>query len=84
MKLLIRYITILYYLNDVEDGGETAFPVADMKDFIETEFRDRKDGDRFNLNEYCQTGNIVVPAKKGKTIMWYNYELLLFLILRTL
>jgi len=31
-----RYITILYYLNDVEDGGETAFPVADMKDFIET------------------------------------------------
>ena len=31
-----RYITILYYLNDVEDGGETAFPVADMKDFNET------------------------------------------------
>jgi len=31
-----RYTTILYYLNDVEDGGETAFPVADMKDFNET------------------------------------------------
>lgn len=31
-----RYITILYYLNDVEEGGETAFPVADMKDFNET------------------------------------------------
>jgi len=46
---ICRYITILYYLNDVEDGGETAFPVADMKDFNETEFRDRKDGDRFNL-----------------------------------
>ena len=25
----LRYITILYYLNDVEGGGETAFPVAD-------------------------------------------------------
>ena len=43
--------------------------------FISQEFRDRKDGDRFNLNEYCQTANIVVPAKRGKAIMWYNYEL---------
>ena len=33
---ICRYITILYYLNDVEEGGETAFPVADMKDFNET------------------------------------------------
>ncbi|XP_078365289.1 transmembrane prolyl 4-hydroxylase-like [Oculina patagonica] len=72
---ICRYITILYYLNDVEEGGETAFPVADMKDFNETKFRDRKDGDRFNLKEYCKTANIVVPAKKGKAIMWYNYEL---------
>ena len=40
------------------------------------EFRDCKDGDRFNLKEYFpETGNIVVPAKKGKAIMWYNYEL---------
>lgn len=32
-KLLMRYIIILYQLNDVEEGGETVFPVADMKDF---------------------------------------------------
>ena len=25
----IRYVTILFYLNDVEEGGETAFPMAD-------------------------------------------------------
>ena len=25
--IICRYITILYYLNNVEDGGETAFPV---------------------------------------------------------
>ena len=24
-----RFITILYYLNDVEEGGETAFLIAD-------------------------------------------------------
>ena len=34
--IICRYITILYYLNNVEDGGETSFPVADMKDFNET------------------------------------------------
>ena len=36
--IICRYITILYYmyLNNVEVGGETAFPVADMKDFNET------------------------------------------------
>ena len=28
-----RFITLLYYLNDVEDGGETAFPVADNETF---------------------------------------------------
>lgn len=26
---IVRYITVLYYLNDVEEGGETAFPIAD-------------------------------------------------------
>lgn len=30
---LFRFITILYYLNDVEEGGETAFPVADQPDY---------------------------------------------------
>ena len=27
---------MLYYLNDVTRGGETAFPVADEKDFNQT------------------------------------------------
>lgn len=27
--ILLRYATILYFLDNVEDGGETAFPVAD-------------------------------------------------------
>ena len=43
--------------------------------FCRRNFRDRKVGDRFNLKEYCQTANIVVPAKKAKVIVWYNYEL---------
>ena len=30
---VFRYATILYYLNDIEDGGETAFPVVDNATF---------------------------------------------------
>ena len=33
LSSVVRYITILYYLNDVEEGGETAFPVADNETF---------------------------------------------------
>ena len=31
--VFLRFMTILYYLNDVKDGGETAFPVADNETF---------------------------------------------------
>ena len=31
-----RYITVLYYLNQPEAGGETAFPAADVESFNET------------------------------------------------
>lgn len=30
-----RYLTVLYFLNDVEEGGETAFPVANNETFDE-------------------------------------------------
>ena len=31
--LICRYMTGLYFLNDVEEGGETAFPLADNVTF---------------------------------------------------
>lgn len=31
--LFCRYITILYFLNDVDEGGQTAFPIADNATF---------------------------------------------------
>ncbi|KAK3741686.1 hypothetical protein QZH41_009237 [Actinostola sp. cb2023] len=72
---LCRYITILYYLNDVEDGGETAFPVADNATVNRT-FMDnsRSEYDYYNLNENCKYSNLIVKPKKGLAIMWYNHH----------
>lgn len=33
LALLTRFATVLYFLNNVEDGGETAFPIADNRTF---------------------------------------------------
>ena len=29
----VRFMTIIYYLSDVEEGGETAFPIADNETY---------------------------------------------------
>ena len=33
LTLSVRYLSIMVFLNDVEEGGECAFPVADNKTF---------------------------------------------------
>ena len=33
-SIFFRFITVLYYLNDVDEGGETAFPVADSDTYV--------------------------------------------------
>ncbi|KAK3741147.1 hypothetical protein QZH41_011821 [Actinostola sp. cb2023] len=73
---LCRFITILYYLNDVEEGGETAFMVADNDTFKHEVLRRpnvSNPDDGFNLSVNCHRANIVVAPKKGHAIMWYNH-----------
>ncbi|KAL9975421.1 hypothetical protein ACROYT_G012582 [Oculina patagonica] len=67
---LCRYMTVLYYLNDVHRGGETAFPVADEEDFNQTDYQEK---DRSNLSFHCYDANVVVRPKKGTAVMWYNH-----------
>ncbi|XP_048576924.1 transmembrane prolyl 4-hydroxylase [Nematostella vectensis] len=74
---LCRYITILYFLNDVEEGGETAFPFADNGTLNANHIvMNRAEGrDLHNLNEFCHEANLVVQPRKGTAIMWYNHLL---------
>ncbi|CAH3176946.1 unnamed protein product [Porites lobata] len=68
---ICRFITILYYLNDVEQGGETAFPVADN---FTVKWKDLENAEavEYNLSINCHAANLVIPPKKGTAIMWYN------------
>jgi len=74
---LCRMVTILYYLNDVEEGGETAFIVADNSTLNESLLISKrgKEGDPFNLSNYCQNANLIIAPKRGTAIMWYNHLL---------
>lgn len=67
---LCRFMTVLYYLNDVTDGGETAFPVAEEEHINQTEIEKE---DRTNLSIHCYDANVVVRPARGKAVMWYNH-----------
>ncbi|XP_070563898.1 transmembrane prolyl 4-hydroxylase-like [Ptychodera flava] len=65
-----RYVTVMVYLNDVEEGGETAFPVANN----ETVSADAlHKGPLLNLNRHCKDANLLVKPEKGKAVVWYSH-----------
>ncbi|KAL3869658.1 hypothetical protein ACJMK2_042323 [Sinanodonta woodiana] len=65
-----RYMTILFYLNDVEEGGETAFPVADNETLNIQDILTSRIG---HLYKTCKDANLRVTAEKGKAVLWYNH-----------
>ncbi|XP_077981307.1 transmembrane prolyl 4-hydroxylase-like [Glandiceps talaboti] len=67
---LCRFVTVMAYLNDVEEGGETAFPIANNDSFnIHVLRRSTK----MNLNRHCQDANLMVKPEKGKVVIWYSH-----------
>jgi len=67
---ICRYMTILFYLNDVQEGGDTAFVVADNETISVEEL---KISQKINLQRYCDDAKLRVKAEKGKAVMWYNH-----------
>eukprot|EP00066_Takifugu_rubripes_P007651 XP_003973348.1 PREDICTED: transmembrane prolyl 4-hydroxylase-like [Takifugu rubripes] len=67
-----RYITVLFYLNSVEGGGETAFPVADNRTYDEVSLI-HNDVDLLDTRRNCNKSNLRVKPTKGTAVFWYNY-----------
>ncbi|XP_051518847.1 transmembrane prolyl 4-hydroxylase isoform X1 [Myxocyprinus asiaticus] len=61
-----RYLTVLLYLNSVDGGGETSFPVADNRTYEEEVLGDLS-------QQYCDKGNLKVKPAAGTALLWYNH-----------
>ena len=60
---------MLFYLNDVAEGGETAFPLADREDHLRTNNYTR------DLSRHCHKASLVVKPVEGTALLWYNHAL---------
>ncbi|KAI1892895.1 hypothetical protein AGOR_G00138230 [Albula goreensis] len=67
-----RYITVLFYLNSVEEGRETTFPVADNRTYNE-EALIQENVDLLDTRKSCDKGNLKVKPTQGTAIFWYNH-----------
>lgn len=61
-----RYMTVLLFLNTIEEGGESSFPVADNRTYEEEALGDL-------TQKYCDKGNLKVKAVTGTALLWYNH-----------
>ncbi|XP_072027748.1 transmembrane prolyl 4-hydroxylase-like [Amphiura filiformis] len=67
---ICRFMTIMVYLNEVEEGGETAFPIANNETYDDHTFRS---SGQVNLNNNCAKANFSVTPSPGKSVFWYNH-----------
>ncbi|XP_041861069.1 transmembrane prolyl 4-hydroxylase-like [Melanotaenia boesemani] len=67
-----RYLTVSFYLNSVEAGGETTFPVADNRTYEEKALV--QDGvDLTDTQQTCGRGNLRIKPTAGTALLWYNH-----------
>eukprot|EP01125_Pyxidicula_operculata_P011132 TRINITY_DN3634_c0_g2_i1.p1 TRINITY_DN3634_c0_g2~~TRINITY_DN3634_c0_g2_i1.p1 ORF type:complete len:456 (+),score=116.14 TRINITY_DN3634_c0_g2_i1:34-1401(+) len=67
-----RFVTVLLYLNDVEEGGETTFPFADSNGNPIN--RHINPTDMYRGSIACSSGGVRVKPKKGGAAMFYNLK----------
>ncbi|KAM3843893.1 transmembrane prolyl 4-hydroxylase [Vipera latastei] len=67
-----RYVTVLFYLNNVTGGGETTFPIADNRTYEELSLI-QNDVDLRDTRKHCDKGNLRIKPLQGTAIFWYNY-----------
>uniref|UniRef100_A0A6B2LFP7 Fe2OG dioxygenase domain-containing protein n=1 Tax=Arcella intermedia TaxID=1963864 RepID=A0A6B2LFP7_9EUKA len=67
-----RFITVLLYLNEVEEGGETAFPFVDANG--KPLNRNIHPEEMYKGNSACESGGVKLKPRKGGAAMFYNLK----------
>jgi len=67
-----RFVTVLLYLNDVEEGGYTAFPFADPNG--KPHLRHLEPTSLYQGSSACEAEGLKVHPRKGGAAMFYNLQ----------
>ena len=69
-----RYLTVMFFLNNVTNGGQTVFPVADNKTFSMEGWQVEAPV-KCNLGDNCEKSNLIVQPSQGTALLWYNHKI---------
>lgn len=76
---LCRFMTVIYYLVDTDEGGGTVFPLADTSDEILEQWETSSHPLKYKQTRTCvgedPNRTVVVKPKRGKAIIWYNHKI---------
>lgn len=75
-----RPATLIAYLNDVEAGGETLFPMNPRNRLAcATKWHDFDGGKRFGIKNCCdldQPGIVKIPPRRGRAVLFWNHHVI--------
>ncbi|XP_065069358.1 transmembrane prolyl 4-hydroxylase-like [Rhopilema esculentum] len=70
---LCRYITVMFFLSNVTEGGELVFQIADNATYSKEDWA-LEAVEKCNVVTNCAKGNLVIKPKQGTALMWYNHD----------